>query len=124
MKRRQCDGEVDIVGLGGERALQHCLRHTKTLARRLIDRRNRLRDDNFGIAVGRAAGRGRRLAGLQEPVEAARHQIACSRGKPRLLELHVRLVDVDRNRRDRLNLAGGRLDHARAQDPRALAALQ
>ena len=116
---QQCgkrDLNVCVVGVLGERLLQHCLRGLEPFRRGLVDVGGGLFDHDLAL-------RGGWRVGIQQFVDAQRQGVTDARREPGLLHLQVGIRRVDRVRRGPLDLAGCRVGHARSYRPGLLALL-
>ena len=95
LKRGNRDLKVGVVGVAGERIVQHGLRGRETLTGRLIDGGDRLLDGDLGAALRRTAdSRGRVARPVKQRVDAKRQRMSKSRGEPRLLQARIRLFQL------------------------------
>ena len=98
LKRRQRDGGIDIVGLGGDLLLAAwSARRANRSLPGLTDRGNRLFDRDLAAGLRFRFCRDALL--FEQLVDAHRQRMANVRHEARLLELFIHIVDVDRKSR-------------------------
>jgi hypothetical protein len=117
LKGRERDGEVDIVGIVGERLGQHRLCRLEALVRGFHDGGGSLLDDGIGAVRRPGAGRGRLRVAIEQFADAHRQQMTDTGGEPGLLQRHIGVFQHDRHRRGPHDFTGCGSGHACADVP-------